>query len=78
MTTILGQGQGTSRKFSPSRDYHRLLGGFLSRGSQRPELPGSVVALTESIASAEERSTIIDPRGKIFEEPDRDVAILER
>ena len=77
MSTIPGQGQGTSQKFLPSRDYHRLLGGFLSRGSQRPELPGSV-ALTELIASAEERSTVVDPRGKIFEEPDRDVAILER
>ena len=78
MSTIPGQGQGTSQKFSPSRGYHRLLGGFLSRGSQRPSLNPRGVALTELIASAEERSTVVDPRGKIFEEPNRNVAILER
>jgi hypothetical protein len=34
MSTIPGQGRGTSQKFSPSRGYRRLLGGFLPRESQ--------------------------------------------
>ena len=74
---IPGQGRGTSQKFSPSHGYRRLLGGFLPHESQTPELLGSAV-LTELIAPAEERGTVIDPRRKVFEEPDRDVAILKR
>jgi hypothetical protein len=40
--------------------------------------PRECCTLTELIAPAEQRRTVIDPRRKIFEEPDRDVAILER
>ena len=77
MSTTLVQDRGTSQKFSPSRGYRRLRGGFLPRESQRPELLVGV-ALTELIAPAEERGTVIDPRRKVFKEPDWDVAILER
>ena len=36
------------------------------------------VALTELIAPAEERGTVIDSRREVFKEPDWDVAVLER
>jgi hypothetical protein len=77
MSTTLVQDRGTSQRFSPSRGYRRLRGGFLPRESQRPELPASD-ALTELIAPAEERGTVIEPRRKVLKEPDWDVAVLER
>lgn len=77
MSTTPVQDRGTSQRFLPNRGYRRLRGGFLPREGQRPELPLSV-ALTKLIAPAEERGTVIDPRRKVFKEPNWDVAILER